>query len=87
MLMDGTHVEHFKNVMHIARQVGEVTSATRSPILGRVIALARIEVVHAALGTAVEVGQLDGQQKRLTAAVVGFPHFDPEKRRVRGDYG
>ena len=68
-------------------QVGEITSAVRSPILGRVIALCRMDVTHSALGTEVEVGQLDGHQKRIPARVVGFPHFDPEKRRVRGDYG
>ena len=68
-------------------QVGEITSAVRSPILGKVIALCRTDVAHAALGTEVEVGQLDGHQKRIPARVVPFPHFDPEKRRVRGDYG
>ncbi len=68
-------------------QVGEITSAVRSPILGRVIALCRMDVTHAARGTEVEVGQLDGHQKRIPARVVAFPHFDPEKRRVRGDYG
>ena len=68
-------------------QVGEITSAVRSPILGKVIALCRMDVAHAAPGTEVEVGQLDGHQKRIPARVVPFPHFDPEKRRVRGDYG
>ena len=68
-------------------QVGEITSAVRSPILGKVIALCRMDVAHAAFGTEVEVGQLDGHQKRIPARVVPFPHFDPEKRRVRGDYG
>lgn len=68
-------------------QVGEITSAVKSPVLGKVIALARVDVTHAEPGTAIEVGQLDGQQKRLAATVVAFPHFDPEKRRVRGDYG
>ena len=68
-------------------QVGEITSAMRSPILGKVIALCRMDVTHAALGTEVEVGQLDGHQKRIPARVVKLPHFDPEKRRVRGDYG
>ena len=67
-------------------QVGEITSAVRSPILGKVIALCRMDTAHAALGTEVEVGQLDGHQKRIPARVVPFPHFDPEKRRVRGDY-
>ncbi len=68
-------------------QVGEITSAVKSPILGKVIALARIDVTHGELGTAIEVGQLDGQQKRLAATVVGIPHFDPTKERVKGNYG
>ena len=67
-------------------QVGEITSAVRSPILGRVIALCRMDVTHATPGAEVEIGQLDGHQKRIPARVVPFPHFDPEKRRVRGDY-
>jgi aminomethyltransferase len=67
-------------------QVGEVTSAVKSPILGKVITLARLDATHAESGGAIEVGQLDGQQKRLRATVTSFPHFDPEKRRVRGDY-
>ncbi|GMG82232.1 DUF1989 domain-containing protein [Paralimibaculum aggregatum] len=67
-------------------QVGEVTSAMRSPVLGRVIALARVDVAHAAEGTELEVGQLDGQQKRLKARVSRFPHFDPTKERVKGNY-
>jgi len=44
-------------------------------------------VTHANTGTAIEVGQLDGQQKRLKACVVPFPHFDPTKERVKGNYG
>ncbi|WP_158275456.1 DUF1989 domain-containing protein [Maritimibacter sp. 55A14] len=67
-------------------QVGEITSAVKSPILGRTIALARLDVTHAEPGTAVEVGQLDGQQKRLRATVTTFPHFDPGKERVKGNY-
>ena len=67
-------------------QVGRVTSAVRSPTLGRVIALAIVDVTHADPGTELEVGQLDGQQKRLTATVVPVPHFDPGKDRVRGVY-
>ena len=65
-------------------QVGEITSAVRSPILGRVIALCRMDVTHAARGTEVEVGQLDGHQKRIPARVVAFPHFDAASaRRLR----
>jgi glycine cleavage system T protein (aminomethyltransferase) len=70
--------------VHIGRaQVGVVTSGTRSPILKKNIALARIDVTHANAGTAVEIGKLDGQQKRLPAVVTAFPHYDPKKDRVR----
>ena len=63
--------------------VGTVTSATRSPVLNKNIALCRIDVAHAELGTEVEVGKLDGHQKRIAAKVVPFPFYDPEKLRVR----
>jgi aminomethyltransferase len=62
-------------------RVGEVTSAVRSPILGKTVALARVDVAHAALGSRLEVGKLDGQSKRLPALVVPFPHYDPKKTR------
>ncbi|MBW8727570.1 MAG: DUF1989 domain-containing protein [Inquilinus limosus] len=70
--------------IHIGRaQIGVVTSATRSPILGKTIALARIDVTHAAIGTAVEIGKLDGHQKRLPAVIVPLSHYDPQKTRPR----
>lgn len=70
--------------IHIGRaQIGVVTSATRSPILGKTIALARIDVTHAAVGTAVEIGKLDGHQKRLPAVIVPLSHYDPQKTRPR----
>jgi aminomethyltransferase len=70
--------------VHIGRaQVGSVTSATRSPVLRKNIALARLAVGHAAPGTEVEVGKLDGHQKRLPATVVRFPFYDSDKARVR----
>ena len=70
--------------VHVGRsQVGEVTSGTRSPILKKNIALCRIDVNYAELGTEVEVGKIDGHQKRIPATVVPFPHYDPEKTRVR----
>ncbi len=65
-------------------EVGVVTSATRSPILKKTIGLARVDVAHAAVGGAIEVGKLDGHQKRLGARIAAFPHFDPQKVRVRG---
>lgn len=64
-------------------QVGEITSAVRSPILRKNLALCRISVEHSELGTEVEVGKLDGKQKRLPARVVPFPFYDPTKSRVR----
>lgn len=67
-------------------QIGVVTSAVKSPILGKVIALARVDVTHAEIGTSLEIGRLDGDQKRLKAKVVPFPHFDPKKERVKGNY-
>ncbi|MBL3206282.1 aminomethyl transferase family protein, partial [Klebsiella pneumoniae] len=53
-------------------QVGVVTSGMYSPTLQRSIALARVDAHYAELGTALEVGKLDGQQKRLPAQVVRF---------------
>jgi aminomethyltransferase len=82
--MDGDEAVGHGDCVHIGRaQVGVVTSATRSPILQKTIALARVDVAYSDLGTEVEVGKLDGQQKRLPARIVGFPHYDPEKTRVR----
>ena len=70
--------------IHVGRaQVGEVTSSMRSPLLGKTIALARIDVAYAEVGTQVEIGKLDGQQKRLPAQVVPFAHYDPKKERPR----
>jgi len=68
--------------LHVGRaQVGVVTSSVRSPILGKNIALARVDVAHAEVGTALEVGKLDGQQKRLPAVIVPLSHYDPKKTR------
>ncbi len=70
--------------VHVGRaQIGIVTSATRSPVLGKTIALARVDTPLSAIGTAIEIGKLDGQQKRLPGRIVRFPHFDPGKTRVR----
>ena len=67
-------------------QVGEITSAMKSPILDKVIALGRVAPLYAEPGTEIEIGQLDGLQKRLKAKVTTFPHFDPSKERVKGNY-
>jgi aminomethyltransferase len=65
------------------RRVGVVTSGTRSPVLRKNVALCRMSVQYSELGTAVEVGKLDGLQKRIPAQVVRFPFYDPEKKRPR----
>lgn len=64
-------------------QIGVVTSATRSPVLRKNIALCRIAVEHSETGTEVEVGKLDGLRKRIPAQVVPFPFYDPKKERPR----
>ncbi len=67
-------------------RIGEITSAVRSPILGHVIAMCRIDPKYADPGTLVEIGQLDGHERRLTSKVVALPHFDPTKQRPKGFY-
>ncbi len=82
--MEGDEAVGHGDCVHVGRaQVGAITSATRSPILNKTIALARVDVTQCELGTEVEIGKLDGQQKRLPARIVRFPHYDPDKTRVR----
>lgn len=70
--------------VHIGRaQIGEVTSSMRSPMLKKNIALARIDVAHCEVGTDLEIGKLDGHQKRIPATIVPFAHYDPKKERPR----
>ena len=71
--------------IHVGRaQVGEVTSSMRSPLLNRNIALARVDAAHAEPGTALEVGKLDGHQKRLPAVIADHvAAYDPTKERPR----
>ncbi len=71
--------------IHIGRaQVGEVTSAMRSPLLGRNIAMARVDVAHAMPGTELEIGKLDGHQKRLPAVIrPDLAAYDPKKEKPR----
>ncbi len=70
--------------VHIGRaQVGIITSGCISPTLNKNIALCRIDIGHSEIGTEVEVGKIDGEQKRISAKIVRFPHYDPQKTRVR----
>jgi aminomethyltransferase len=82
--LEGNETAGHGDEVYVGRQrVGVVTSGTRSPILKQNIALARVAVQVADLGTALEIGKLDGQQKRIPATVVRFPFYDPEKTRPR----
>ncbi len=84
LVIDGNVDVAHGDCVHIGRaQIGEVTSSMRSPLLGQNIALARVDIAHAEVGTAVEVGKLDGHQKRLPAAITPFAHYDPKKERPR----
>ena len=70
--------------VHVGRaQVGVVTSAMRSPVLGKNIALARMDALNSEIGTEVEIGKSDSHAKRLPATIVRYAHYDPEKSRPR----
>ena len=76
-----TSIGHGDPVFNGRAQIGVVTSATRSPILNKNIALARIDVTHATQGASVEIGKLDGQQLRLPATITPTAQYDPKKTR------
>ena len=76
-------VAHGDGVYIGRAQVGEITSSMRSPVLGKNIALARVDVAHYRVGTIVEIGKLDGHIKRLPATIVPFAHYDPTKSKPR----
>ena len=70
--------------VHIGRsQVGIVTSGCLSTVLNKNVALCRIDAQYSEIGTEVEIGKIDGHQKRISAKVVRFPFYDPDKTRVR----
>lgn len=81
----GEEVASHGDGVYVGReQIGVITSGMFSPYLRKNIALCRIKVTHAGSGGTVEVGKLDGHQKRIPATVTTTPHFDPQKKRVRG---
>ncbi|MCU9838990.1 hypothetical protein OEZ49_14525 [Ruegeria sp. WL0004] len=66
--LDGNELAEHGDLLFSGRaQIGVVTSCTRSPVLKKTIALCRIEKDYAAAGSCVEIGKLDGPQKRLKA--------------------
>ncbi|WP_296062821.1 aminomethyltransferase family protein [uncultured Amphritea sp.] len=76
-------VSHGDAVFNGRFPVGVVTSSTYSPVTKNQIALCRIESQFSESGTALEVGQLDGQRKRIPVSVTSLPFYDPERTRVR----
>ena len=82
--LEGNEAGAHGDCVHVGRaQTGVITSAMRSPLLRKNIALCRIDVTHSEVGTEVQVGKLDGHQKRIPAQVVKFPFYDPEKLKPR----
>ena len=61
--------------VHVGKaQVGVITSGMISPTLNKNIALCRMDIKYSEIGTDVEVGKIDGHQKRIGAKVISF-HF------------
>lgn len=85
LVLEGNEVAAHGDCVRVGRaQVGVITSATRSAVLGRNIALCRLDVAYCEPGATVEVGKLDGQQKRIRAQVAASTvAYDPDKLRVR----
>jgi aminomethyltransferase len=82
--LEGNETAGHGDGVYVGRQqIGVVTSGTRSPVLKKNIALCRIAVQHHELESEVEVGKLDGLQKRIPATVVRIPFYDPDKTRPR----
>ncbi|MFK7837517.1 MAG: DUF1989 domain-containing protein [Sulfitobacter sp.] len=85
----GLHFEDDETVLHgdgifVGReQVGMITSACVSPYFGHTIAMARVAIENADIGTTLEVGKLDGHMKRLAATVVDLPFVDPKREKAR----
>jgi aminomethyltransferase len=63
--------------------IGVITSGMISPVLNKNIALCRMDVKYSDIDTNVEIGKLDGHQKRIGAKVVNFPFYDPDKTKVK----
>ena len=82
--VEGNEKVNHGDCVHSGRaQVGLITSGMFSPILNKNIALCRVDIHSSELGTTIEVGKLDGHQKRIPAKIVSFPFYDPDKLKVR----
>ncbi|QDH64785.1 DUF1989 domain-containing protein [Pseudomonas azotoformans] len=82
--LSGNETAHHGDPVYQGRaQVGVITSACRSPLLASTIALCRVDVSCAEPGTELEIGKVDGLQKRISATVSAAIFYDPDKSRVR----
>ena len=82
--IEGNEKANHGDCVHSGRaQVGIITSATMSPTLNKNIALCRVDIRSSEIDTELEIGKLDGHQKRISAKVVSFPFYDPTKSKVR----
>jgi aminomethyltransferase len=82
ILQGGDPASHGDQVYHGRFPVGIVTSATYSPLMGKQIAIVRVAPDFSSIGTRLEVGKLDGQQKRLAGEVVKLPFYDPKRDKL-----
>ena len=68
--------------VHVGRsQVGVITSGCLSTTLNKNIALCRIDTQHSSEGTEVEVGKIDGHQKKNYCKSRWFSTFRSEKNK------
>ena len=82
--IEGNEKANHGDCVHSGRaQVGIITSGTFSPTLNKNIALCRVDIHSSDINTKLEIGKLDGHQKRIAAKVVKFPFYDPDKSRVK----
>lgn len=82
--LNGNEAAHHGDPVYRGRaQVGVITSACRSPLLASNIALCRVDVACSEAGMELEIGKVDGLQKRISATVSAAIFYDPDKSRVR----
>lgn len=82
ILQGGDPASHGDHVYHGRFPVGIVTSATYSPLMGKQIAIVRVAPDFSSIGTRLEIGKLDGKQKRLAGEVVKLPFYDPKREKL-----
>jgi len=82
ILHGGDSASHGDQVYHGRFPVGTVTSAAFSPLMGKQIAMIRVAPDFSTIGMRLEIGKLDGQQKRLVGEVVKLPFYDPKREKL-----